>query len=74
MVCSVLVQQSASVFVQTIFCVNFDTLYCGFVMTMIFQKFPDFVGSQSVTAEHFKMVAAANEERCVAEFREKCSG
>ena len=30
---------------------------------MIFQKFPGFVGSQSLTtAKHFKMVAAANEE------------
>ena len=29
---------------------------------MIFLKFPDYVGSQSLTAEHLKMVAAANEE------------
>ena len=29
---------------------------------MFFQKFPGFVGSQSLTAEHFKIVAAANEE------------
>ena len=29
---------------------------------MIFLKFSSYVGSQSLTAEHFKMVAAANEE------------
>ena len=29
---------------------------------MIFLKFPGYVGSQSLIAEHFQMVAAANEE------------
>ena len=32
------------------------------VCLWFFLKFPGYVGSQSLTAEHFKMVAAANEE------------